>query len=200
MADHLPQLRSDARANRDRVLDAARGLFSEQGLSVTMRDISRRAEVGPATLYRRFPTKSDLVVAAFEDELRACRTIVEDAAADLDPWRGLTSAIVELIELNARNHGFVDAFVLEYPEAADFTAHRRQLLRLLAGLAQSARSAGRLRDDFAMSDLILVLMAGRGLSALPEGDRGTAARRFAALAIDALAGLRRTRARPGGRR
>ena len=54
-------LRADAQENRDRILDAARALFSERGLDVSMREVARCAEVGPATLYRRFPTKQALI-------------------------------------------------------------------------------------------------------------------------------------------
>src|SRR5690606_4738368 len=53
MPDHLTHpLRSDARDNRDRILEAARTLFATDGLGVPMREIARLAEVGPATLYR----------------------------------------------------------------------------------------------------------------------------------------------------
>ena len=54
-------LRSDARDNRELILDAARRAFAAEGLDVPMREIARRAGVGPATLYRRFPTKEMLV-------------------------------------------------------------------------------------------------------------------------------------------
>ena len=55
---HLPhKLRSDALDNRERILGAARAAFAAEGLNVPMREIARRAGVGPATLYRHFPTK-----------------------------------------------------------------------------------------------------------------------------------------------
>jgi len=77
--DRLPHtLRSDALDNRERILDAARALFSADGLDVPMREIARCAGVGPATLYRHFPTKQVLATEAFADQLRACRTIVDD--------------------------------------------------------------------------------------------------------------------------
>ena len=67
---HLTQmLRADAQENRDRILAAARALFAERGLDVGMREIARRAGVGPATLYRRFPTKQALIDEAFAVEL-----------------------------------------------------------------------------------------------------------------------------------
>ncbi len=179
-----PALRSDARENRDRVLDAARDLFGERGLDVTMREVARRAEVGPATLYRRFPTKQALVDEAFDHELRACRTIVQEGSADPDPWHGFCSVVRRVGELNARNHGFVDAFMSAHPAATDFTAHRADMLRTLADLCRRAQEAGTMRADVVLDDLVLVIMAGRGLSAPSERVRLAAARRFSALAIE----------------
>lgn len=189
MAERLTHLlRSDAQDNREKILEAARSLFSDRGLDVPMREVARHAEVGPATLYRRFPTKQALIDEAFADELASCRRIVEDGCADPDPWRGFRSVIDRLLMLNARNQGFVDAFMSANPEAVMFAHHRAALLNLLAGLATRAQRSGRLRHDFAVDDLVLVLLAGRGLSSastLP-GTREAAARRFAALAIDAF--------------
>jgi AcrR family transcriptional regulator len=180
-------LRADAQENRDRALDAARALFAERGIApVTMREIARRAGVGPATLYRRFPTKQTLIDEAFAGELDACRGIVEDGCADPDPWRGLCSAIERLCVLNARNQGFVDAFMALNPQADAFAAHRAALLRMLTALTRKAQAAGRLRGDFVINDLVIVLAAGRGLASAPAAAREAAARRFAALAIDAL--------------
>jgi AcrR family transcriptional regulator len=187
MTGTLPHvLRSDAQDNRDRVLEAARELFAESGLGVTMRQIARRAGVGPATLYRRFPTKQDLVLEAFTDELGACSAVVREAAADPDPWRGFCSVIERVTVLNARNQGFTDAFMAEYPSAVDFAAHRVALTREIAAISRRAIAAGELRADFVLDDFMLVLLAGRGLTTVPARDRAAAARRFAALAIEGL--------------
>jgi AcrR family transcriptional regulator len=187
MPEQLTQmLRTDARDNRDRILEASRELFSERGIDVTMRDIARAAGVGPATLYRRFPTKQLLVDAAFADELRTCSGIVERGAADPDPWRGFCYVIEQIGVLNARNHGFVDAFTRANPQVDSFAAHRSSLLHVLAGLAQRAQASGGLRPDFVMDDLVLILLAGRGLAGVRAERREAAASRFAALAIDAL--------------
>jgi AcrR family transcriptional regulator len=187
MTGTLPHvLRSDAQDNRDRVLEAARGLFAESGLGVTMRQIARRAGVGPATLYRRFPTKQDLVLEAFTDELGACSAIVREAAADPEPWRGFCSVIERVTVLNARNQGFTDAFMAEYPSAIDFAAHRAALTREIAAISRRAIATGDLRPDFVLDDFMLVLLAGRGLTTIPARDRVAAARRFSALAIEGL--------------
>ncbi|NUT44839.1 MAG: TetR/AcrR family transcriptional regulator [Thermoactinospora sp.] len=183
----MPQnLRADAQENRDKILDAARALFSERGLEVSMREVARRAEVGPATLYRRFPTKQALIDNAFEDELRTCRQIVTDGCADPDPWRGFSSVIEDLSVLNVQNRGFVDAFMSANPQAPVFAHHRSALLRQLQALISRAKRAGRLRHDFAIEDLVLILLAGRGLSSTRPATRTAAARRFAALALDAF--------------
>jgi AcrR family transcriptional regulator len=183
MTAEMPRLRADARENRDRILAAAADLFAERGLDVGMRDIARRAGVGAATLYRRFPTRQDLIDAAFAVEHAACRGIVEDACAQEDPWRGFTDAVRGLVALNVRNRGFVDALMTRTPSDV-FARHRRELLPMLDGLARRAQASGGLRPDFEIGDLVIVLAAGRGLARGRRELLPHAARRFADLAID----------------
>ena len=187
MTDRLPHtLRSDARDNRERVLDTARALFAAEGLNVPMREIARRAGVGPATLYRRFPTKQLLVTEAFTDQMRACHAIVDEGLADPDPWRGFCLVIEKICELHARDRGFTDAFLSTFPDAMDFAADREHALSAVAGLAHRAKATGHLRPDFVLDDLILMLMANRGIHATSAATRVAASRRFAALAIQAF--------------
>ncbi|HWS38299.1 MAG TPA: helix-turn-helix domain-containing protein [Actinoplanes sp.] len=169
-------LRSDARDNRDRILTAARELFAEGGLDVPMREIARRADVGPATLYRRFPTKESLVVEAFREQTQACVAVLDRAAADSDPWRGLCRLIEELFDLHARDRGFTAAFLAAYPQAVDRAATLEHGYRNVADLAVRAKAAGRLRADFTVDDFLLVLRANSGL-------RPAESRRFAELTI-----------------
>ncbi|MFI6965023.1 TetR/AcrR family transcriptional regulator [Streptomyces sp. NPDC050255] len=186
MTDGLPHtLRSDALDNRERILDAARALFSADGLDVPMREIARRAGVGPATLYRHFPTKEVLATEAFADQLRACRTIVDDGCADPDPWRGLCLVIEKICELHARDRGFSEAFMAAFPGAPD-VAGREYTVKAVAGLAQRAKDAGRLRPDFVLDDLILILMANKGIHTRSTDTQVMASRRFAGLAIQAF--------------
>ena len=179
-------LRSDALDNRERILDAARALFSTEGLDVPMREVARRAGVGPATLYRRFPTKQTLVAEAFADQLNACRAIVDEGCADPDPWRGLCLVIEGICELHARDRGFTEAFLSAYPGVEDVAAGREYTLKAVAGLAQRAKEAKRLRPDFVLDDLILVLMANKGIHATSTASRVKASRRFAELVIRAF--------------
>ncbi|NUS87682.1 MAG: TetR/AcrR family transcriptional regulator [Streptomyces sp.] len=177
-------MRSDARDNRARILDAARAVFGEEGLSAPMREIARHADVGPATLYRHFPTKQALIAQTFAEQRRACHAAVRDALADPDPWHGFRSLIEQICELHAHSRGFADAFMTAFPQAMDFAADRERILRAVGELARSAQESGRLRPGFVIDDLILMLMAHRGLQDTPSSTRVTASRRFAAYVIE----------------
>ncbi|MEV6981383.1 helix-turn-helix domain-containing protein [Sphaerisporangium sp. NPDC051017] len=187
MTSRLPHtLRSDARDNRELILDAARAVFAAEGLNVPMREIARRAGVGPATLYRRFPTKETLVTEALAGQMRACRAIVDEGLADPDAWHGFCLVIERICELHAHDRGFTAAFMSAFPNAMDFAANREYALRSMARLARRAMDAGRLRPDFVLDDLVLMIMANGGIRAASPAAAVAASRRFAALAIQAF--------------
>ncbi|MGW3444267.1 TetR/AcrR family transcriptional regulator [Streptomyces sp. NPDC001076] len=187
MTDVLPRtVRSDARENRARILEAARAVFGEEGLNAPMRKVARQAGVGPATLYRHFPTKQALIAETFAEQRRACHAAVHDALADPDPWHGFRSLVERICELHAHSRGFADAFMTAFPEAMDFVSDRERTLRAVAELARRAQETGRLRHGFVVHDLILMLMAHRGLQDTPLSARVTASRRFAAYVIEAF--------------
>ncbi|MGW2709722.1 TetR/AcrR family transcriptional regulator [Streptomyces sp. NPDC001356] len=187
MTGPLPRtVRSDARDNRVRILDAARAVFGEEGLSAPMREVARHAAVGPATLYRHFPTKRELIAETFAEQRRACHAAVRDALADPDPWHGFRSLIERICELHAHSRGFADAFMTAFPDAMDFAGDRERTLIAVGELARRAQRDGRLRPGFVVDDLILMLMAHRGLQDTPRADRLTASRRFAAYVIEAF--------------
>lgn len=179
-------VRSDAADNRERLLDAARAVFATDGLDAPMREIARRAEVAPATLYRHFATKEILATEAFAEQMHACRAIVDEGLADPDPWRGFRRAFERLCELHARNSGFTAAFISSYPRAIDFIAGREYSIASMAELARRAKAAGRLRRDFVIDDFILMLMANSGIHANSPAAGVKAARRFALFAIRAF--------------
>ncbi|GAB3956964.1 TetR/AcrR family transcriptional regulator [Micromonospora vulcania] len=187
MTDRLSHtLRSDALDNRERILEAARAVFAVDGLDVPMREVARRAGVAPATLYRRFPTKEMLVTEAFTEQMYACRAVVDEGLADPDPWHGFCLVIEKMCELHARDRGFTAALTSTFPNAVDFDARREYALRAIDELARRAKEAGRLRPDFVLDDVILVLMANSGIHATSPTTQVTASRRFAALAISAF--------------
>jgi AcrR family transcriptional regulator len=183
----LPRnLRSDAQDNRDRILDATRSAFVTDGLDVPIREIARRAEVGPATVYRHFPTKEMLVAEAFTDQMLAWRSILDEGLADTDPWHGFCVTVEKLCELQARDRGFIAAFKSAFPRAMDFAANRSSSLASAAELIRRAKDTGRLRPDAVLENLILMIMANDGIHASTPAAGIAASRRFAALMIKAF--------------
>jgi AcrR family transcriptional regulator len=175
--------RSDAWDNRGRILDAACALFVTGGPDVPIREIARHAQVGPATVYRHFPTKQMLLAAAFTEQSRAWRVALDDGLADPDPWRGLRLAVSRLCELQACDLGFTTAFKSAFPRAVDFAGLRASSLMSAATLLGRAKDTGHLRADVSLDDLLLILMASNGIRASNLTARIAAARRYAQLTI-----------------
>ncbi|WP_424215295.1 TetR/AcrR family transcriptional regulator [Streptomyces sp. BI20] len=179
-----PSRRRDARHNRSRLLTAAREIFAERGIDAPMAAVARRAGVGPATLYRHFPTRTDLLREAFAEQMTACRAALAAAVTDPDPWRGFSGLFEELCRLQRAERGFPAAFLTAFPvDARAHTREREAAERVLADLVRRARATGRLRPDFHPSDLVAALLAHGGLvTALPDDER--ASRRLTAHLLD----------------
>ena len=63
VADAGPQMRADARRNREQILTAARDIFAEQGPDAPLDAVARRAGVGIGTLYRRFADRPGRILS-----------------------------------------------------------------------------------------------------------------------------------------
>lgn len=185
-AAEVAGLRVDARHNRERILEAAREAFAQQGIEVPMSAVARRAGVGVATLYRHFPNRAALVTNAFTEQLAQCVAALDDALRDPDPWRGLSVLLEKVCAMQATDRGFADAFVAQFPDALDYDHERARAEEALARLVQRAKDAGQLREDFDPSDITLVLLANSSLAAQPQHVAGTASRRLLAFLLQSF--------------
>jgi AcrR family transcriptional regulator len=187
VTERLPQYaRSDARDNRHRILTATRSAVAAGGVRVSMREVAGRAGVAAATVYRHFPTKQILVTAAFTERMAACGALLERGLADPDPWRGFRTAVEEISVLHALDQDFSTAFLAAYPRAVDVAPERERGLTAFTRLARRAQRAGALRADLVPDDLVLLLMANRGVRAASPTATAAAARRLAALLLQSL--------------
>ncbi|MGW0808946.1 TetR/AcrR family transcriptional regulator [Nonomuraea sp. NPDC002799] len=167
-------LRKDAERNRERVLAAARQAYAEDGLEVSMAEVARRAGVGIATVFRRFPTREDLIDAVFADRMDAYLGAITTAAADPDPWRAFTGYIEAVCAMQAADRGFAAVLTMTFPTAKALEDKRGRAYEGFIELIDRAKAAGRLRPDFAAEDLVILLMANAGVvSATGQAAPGT---------------------------
>jgi len=181
-------LRSDAQRNRDRIIDAARRAFAEEGLDAGVDEIARRAGVGVGTLYRRFPTKQSLVHAIFEQRLGDLQPAIDAALARDDAWEGFADLVHATVAQQAEDHGFGQMVVLRFgPEAVPDDV-RRRFFGPLEELLARAQRAGQIRDDIAADDLRAIIRMA-GAAALGAG-AGSDCRRHVGLLLDGLRSAR----------
>ncbi|MDP2013000.1 MAG: helix-turn-helix domain-containing protein [Actinomycetota bacterium] len=156
-------LRRDAELNRRKILDAAREVFAERGVEAPLDEVARHAEVGIATLYRRFPTRDDLIVAAFQEKMEAWADAVEHALTEPDPCVAFPTYIRLICDMQAADRGFTDVLTMRFPMAPDIEAARDRGTAGFMELMQRTQAAGGLRSDFAAEDFIFLLMANAGV-------------------------------------
>lgn len=180
-------MRADAERNRERVVDAAREVFAEQGLDASTNEIARRAGVGVATLFRRFPTRDDLVGAVFADKMAAYLAAAEEALAEPDAWEGFCGYIERVCRMQSDDRGFADVLTLTFPTAKGLEAERRRAAHALAELIERAQATGRLRKDFVHQDVPLILMANAGVVTATRDAAPEAWRRLVGYLVQAFA-------------
>jgi AcrR family transcriptional regulator len=151
-------LRKDAERNRERILQAARELFAERGLGVTLNDIAHHACVGVGTVYRRFPDKAQLIDELFEQQVDEMVGLMEAAVQDPDPWQGLTGFLRHNLELQTRDRALRE-LVLGSREGMERVSRIRARMQPLGTkLVQRAKEAGSLRPDFQPEDVPILLV------------------------------------------
>ncbi|WP_312673367.1 helix-turn-helix domain-containing protein [Microbacterium sp.] len=148
-------MRADARRNTDALIDAAREVFATDGVDAPARAIADRAGVGVGTLYRRFPQRSDLVVAVFRNAVDATEQAAAELAAAHEPDEALALWLQRFTQFIATKRGLAAALHSGDPafEAlpAYFTAH---LGGALDGLLHAAAAAGTIRADVDATQLL----------------------------------------------
>ena len=190
-------MRADARRNRQRLLAAALAAFTEHGADdASLDEIARRAGVGNATLYRRFPTRCDLVAAVFLGAMQEIVDAAGRALAERDPWTALTGHLTFLCELQAANRAIADLLTTAVCGMPELERLRAAALDALTELIDRAKAHGDLREDFGHEDVVLILMANAGLIERTAAAAPGAARRHLGYVLDGLRAPARAPAAP----
>jgi AcrR family transcriptional regulator len=179
-------LRRDASRNRERILAAARELFAERGLEVTMDEIARHAGVGVGTVYRRFSQRGQIIDALFEQRMEDYLTLAEASLADPDPWHGLVEFFEQGLAMQAADRGLKEMLAGRGHGGESGARVRAQVLPMVEKLVVRAQEAGVLRPDIGALDVPMVsLMIGQVIDfsheVAPE-----LWRRYLALLLDGL--------------
>jgi AcrR family transcriptional regulator len=179
-----------------RVLDAAREVFAEQGIDAPVTEIADRAGVGVGTIFRRFPTKDDLLVAVVEQRTEQLIDAADLALASSDPGAGLRRFMETATAMQISDVCWCEA-------GTDIFGREgiRELTDVLVGkigeLLTSAQTAGQVRSDVRALDIPVLLMAVAKSGLMLEDAVPGAWKRYLAIILD---GLRPEAARPLPRR
>lgn len=178
-------LRADAQRNRDAVVTAAAAAFSEHGVDTSLEDIARQAGVGIGTLYRHFPTRGELVMAVYRQQVEQVVGAADALAAEHDPAEALRRWMLHFVDYAASKRGLAGALkmVVDDDTQAQFAELKQSTRRAADGLLTTAAAAGQVRGDVSAEDLIKAL-GGICMSQAPV-DSDTA-RRLAGLVFDGL--------------
>lgn len=154
-------LRADAERNRRRVMDAARELFAQRGLAVTLNDVARHAGVGVGTVYRRFPDKDALIEALFEERVAEIVAIARGGLEASDPWEGFAGAIASILALQESDRALKELMLSPQERRERVNRIRALMAPIVAQLIARARDAGQLRADVVPQDFpLLQIMLG----------------------------------------
>jgi AcrR family transcriptional regulator len=181
-------LRADAQLNHDRVLDAAARAFTREGADASLKAIARDAGVGIGTLYRRFPTRDDLIEATYRNETAQLADRAETLLAAHGPLDAMRAWMEAFVDYMATKHGMADALPGILASDEGLRARSRDLLRdAIGSLLAACVKSGDVRSRVPANDVMMAL-GGITLIARNENQRDLASRLIDLL----LAGLTST--------
>jgi AcrR family transcriptional regulator len=151
--------RVDALRNRDRVLEAARTVFSAGGPEASLESVAKTAGVGIGTLYRHFPTREALFEAVYRREVQQLADLAGRLEEEADPVEALRQWMRSFVKFVATKKGMSAALAFAVSKDSDLVSYSSDLLtRTVGGLLRRAGAAGEVRDDISPEDLLRALV------------------------------------------
>ena len=157
-ADTVRKPRADAVRNRERVLEAAKAVFSAGGPDASLEAVAKRAGVGIGTLYRHFPTREALFEAVYRREVQQLSELPEQLK-EISPVDALRRWLKSNVEFVATKKGMLAALALTVHGSSELYAHTFERLTTAIGtLLDRAVAAGEIRADISPEDLLRALV------------------------------------------
>jgi AcrR family transcriptional regulator len=151
--------RADAVRNRERVLEAAKAVFSAGGQDSSLEAVAKRAGVGIGTLYRHFPTREALFEAVYRREVQQLVELAEALKNEAAPVEALRRWLRSNVEFVATKKGMLAALALTVHGSSELYAHTFERLTKAVGvLLGRAVAAGEIRSDVSPEDLLRALV------------------------------------------
>lgn len=154
-----PTRRADAERNREKILAAARAAFADPDAQVSMAEISRRAGVGMATLYRNFPGRRELLEALYTDEVDAICEAAETVDGET-PGAALMAWLHRFFAFyTSKRH--VASELLTHVDSSNpmFNENRARVLAAGRPLHVAAQHANEVRDDLTLEQVLDMVVA-----------------------------------------
>jgi AcrR family transcriptional regulator len=151
--------RIDAVRNRERVLEAAKSVFSAGGPDASLEAVARTAGVGIGTLYRHFPTREALFEAVYRREVEQLADLVEKLKKEAQPIDALRHWMRSIVKFVATKKGMSAALALAVDKNSELVSYSSdRLSRAVGVLLERAIAAGEIRDDISPEDLLRALV------------------------------------------
>jgi len=152
--------RADAQRNRERVLEAAKAVFSAGGADASLEAVARRAGVGIGTLYRHFPTREALYEAVYRREVEQLGEFADQLKSEPSPVEALRRWLRSNVEFVATKKGMSAALALAaHGKTSELSAYSfERLTRAVGALLSRAVAAGEIRADVTPEDLLRALV------------------------------------------
>jgi len=151
--------RADAARNRERVLEAAKAVFSSGGPEASLEAVAKRAGVGIGTLYRHFPTREALFEAVYRREVEQLSELAEQLKSDASPVDALRRWLRSNVEFVATKKGMAAALALAAHGMSELHAYSSdRLTRAVGALLERAVAAGEIRPGVEPADMLRALV------------------------------------------
>jgi AcrR family transcriptional regulator len=151
--------RADAVRNRERVLEAAKAVFSAGGPDASLEAVARRAGVGIGTLYRHFPTRESLFEAVYRREVQQLGELAEQLKGEAAPVEALRRWLRSNVEFVATKKGMSAALALAVQGSSELSAYSfDRLTKAVGALLDRAVAAGEIRSDISAEDVLRTLV------------------------------------------
>ncbi|WP_394553327.1 TetR/AcrR family transcriptional regulator [Agromyces sp. MMS24-JH15] len=148
--------RRDARRNHERLLAEAKKLFAERGIDAPLDELAARAGVGAGTVYRHFPSRTDLLREVYDDAIRMFHDLEPEVVGAPTGWDGIVRYLTRLGEWVAETP-YLSALMRRVAQADPEHRPGLEFEATLESVLDRAKSEGSLRTDVTVVDLAMLV-------------------------------------------